>query len=174
MPDILKGDYAKGSFFQPGEENTKAKEAWFGKFPGAISSQAKPVGDVAKALKAKGYKVCGVGACWGYKVVVTSEAMPELSAVAGFHPAFPDVADAEKIDVPFCFLPSQGEDYKTCKALYDAVEAKHPGQNHFQYFSESIHGWMGARADLSDPEQRKTFGEGYTILANFFTAALAK
>lgn len=44
--------------------------------------------DVVAAVKAKGQsKVGAVGACWGYKVIVLSEGIKDMSAAAGMHPS---------------------------------------------------------------------------------------
>jgi hypothetical protein len=65
----------------------KKKEAFFSAFPGAIPTQSAPVAKAVKALKEKYSKVGGVGYCWGYKVIVTSEGIAEFDAVAGAHPS---------------------------------------------------------------------------------------
>jgi dienelactone hydrolase len=42
---------------------------------------------VIKELKQNGVKLGSIGACWGYKVIVTNEAASEFSAAAGIHPS---------------------------------------------------------------------------------------
>jgi hypothetical protein len=61
------------------------KEKFFAGFPGGISSQSKPVADVAAALSK--YQLGGIGFCWGYKVLVTSEGSGSFKALAGAHPS---------------------------------------------------------------------------------------
>lgn len=66
----------------------KKKTEFFSGFPGAIPTQSGPVAKVAKELKAKSSGTVGVvGACWGYKVAVTTEGSGEFAAIAGIHPS---------------------------------------------------------------------------------------
>jgi len=174
MPDFCKGIYAEGSMFGPGEEAKKRKDAFFGGFPGAIHSQIDNVTSVAKALKDAGYfKIGCVGYCWGWAVLVVSQATSGFNAIAGVHPSFISSSDAEKIDVPLCLLPSMNEDMKEVQAVYDGVEAKNPGKNFLKLYDTMPHGWLAARADLKDPLGAEKFREGYTDLCNFFKATVA-
>jgi dienelactone hydrolase len=52
-----------------------------------------------------------VGFCWGVKIATLMTAKgTKFSAAAGAHPSLMDVADASKVVVPTCILPSQDED----------------------------------------------------------------
>ncbi|GFZ50346.1 hypothetical protein JCM24511_08103 [Saitozyma sp. JCM 24511] len=167
VPDFLKGEYATGDMFSGTEEGNKKKEKFFGGFPGAISSQSKPVADVTAELSSK-YKLGGIGVCWGYKVLVTSEGVGNFKALSGAHPSFPANDDADKINVPLLLLPSQNEDMSVMNHIYEAVEKTNPGNNRLRQFAQWHHGWMGARANLSDEGNAKAFHEGYTEVADFF------
>lgn len=49
----------------------------------------KTLSDIAKALKTAGHSSVGaLGACWGYKVIIQSEGVTELSAIASAHPSW--------------------------------------------------------------------------------------
>jgi dienelactone hydrolase len=89
-----------------------------------------------------------------------------ISAAAIVHPSFLDPAvDAPKVTVPFAVLPSKNEDAANMKSFYDALTVP----KYFETFSESVHGWMAARADLSKEDDRKYFRKGYETVLNFFT-----
>ncbi|RSH94412.1 hypothetical protein EHS25_004215 [Saitozyma podzolica] len=166
MPDFMKGEVAAPDMFSGTPEGNAKKEKFFAGFPGGISSQSKPVADVAAALSK--YKLGGIGFCWGYKVLVTSEGSGSFKALAGAHPSFPANDDADKINVPLLLLPSQNEDMSVMKHIYAAVEKKNPGNNKLRQFADFPHGWMGARGNLSDPSGAKAFHDGYTEVAEFF------
>lgn len=65
----------------------KKREAYFSGFPGAISSQSDAVGKLIDELKNDGVKLGSIGACWGYKVLVTAKDVAKLDAIAGIHPS---------------------------------------------------------------------------------------
>ena len=67
-------------------------------------------------------KIGVYGFCWGGKIAVQSTTL--VGAAAAVHPAFLEVADADKIVRPFCLLPSKDEDKKTMDALFDKIKAK--------------------------------------------------
>jgi dienelactone hydrolase len=80
-----------------GEEKTlidrgnKKRTEFFEKFPGAVHTQSKPVGEWLKLLKEeKGFKKIGaVGYCWGYKVAITAEGARDVfDAIATPHPSY--------------------------------------------------------------------------------------
>lgn len=48
----------------------------------------------------------------------------------------------------------------------------HKEKNAFQTYTEQIHGWAAARADLSQAKDREAFGEIYARLAKFFSTVL--
>jgi len=169
MPDFLESNPASGDMFGPSEESKKKKDAWFDGFPGKIDSQSKPFADVAKALKAEGYKSIGaLGACWGYKVIVSSEGLGEISAIASAHPSFAATTDAENISIPLALFPSQGEDMDVMNKIHEAAEAKNPGKNVLKHFSAEVHGWTAARGDLKSPERAEAFRQAYMDYAAFF------
>ncbi|ORY29567.1 Alpha/Beta hydrolase protein [Naematelia encephala] len=166
MPDFLVGKYATAELFAPGHE--AERDAYFSGFPGSLPSQSKPVADVAKYLKAKHSAVGVIGTCWGYKAVILSEGVGEFEALAGIHPSFSAVEDAEKINVPLCLIPTKDEDMSIVNKIYENVEAKNPGKNFMKHFDTHQHGFMAARGSVDGGPRTEAYHEGYTILSTFF------
>ncbi|KAI9632341.1 Alpha/Beta hydrolase protein [Dioszegia hungarica] len=168
MPDFLGGDYAQPEWFSGSEEGTKMRTTWFSKFPGSISSQAKPVGNVISEIKSKHGQVGAAGFCWGWKVLVMTENGDKLAGIAGCHPSLIAADDVEKLSVPVALLPSEGEDMKIINEIYEGLEKKSPGSSFVKEYPKMPHGWMAARGDLKGEEGSKAFHDGYSTLAAFF------
>lgn len=96
--------------------------------------------------------------------MATSTPDTPFSAAASCHPAMIDPADAPKVAVPFCLLPSQDEDPQAVKAFADGLKV----QNHVETFPDQIHGWMAARADLQDEKVATEYRRGYEVVLKFF------
>ena len=66
----------------------KKKDAYWAGFPAKVETQSKPVADAIAAIKAQGFTSVGaIGLCWGWKVIVKSEGVSGLAAVASNHPS---------------------------------------------------------------------------------------
>ncbi|CAB10809.1 Dienelactone hydrolase family protein [Schizosaccharomyces pombe] len=113
------------------------------------------------------------GFCWGAKVLVTYPATIDFVGIASCHPSFPDSADAANVHCPVLFLCSKDEDAKIIKEWEEAFKTNPAyAKSSFETFSDMFHGWMAARADLSNPEQRKRFDEGYQKVSSFFQSLM--
>jgi len=173
MPDFLVGQYASPEMFSGTPEANEKRTAFFSQFPGAVPSQAKPVGDAIRELKSQGYsKIGSVGYCWGWKATMVADEIEGLSAIAGCHPSMSAPEDADKINVPLCLIPTSGEDMEVMDKIYSAVEKKLPGKNVFDNYQDQVHGFMAARADLDDEKVKAAYTKAYHTLAKFFTASL--
>ena len=75
-----------------------------------------------------------------------------------------DPADAPKVAVPLCLLPSKDEDKEAVEKYVAGLKVPH----FCETFSDQIHGWMAARSDLSDDAVKKEYERGYKILLDFF------
>lgn len=106
--------------------------------------------------------------CWGGKVVALCVGAPTttnpFSAAAMVHPAMVDAADAAGIRVPLALLASMEESADEVQRFEDALA----GPKHVEMFGDQIHGWMGARGDLSDARVRDEYARGYKTLLAFF------
>lgn len=85
-------------------------------------------------------------------------------AAAECHPAMVDPSEAEGISIPLCMLASKDEPEEDVKAF----EGKLKGEKRVEVFGDQIHGWMAARADLSDARVKSEYERGYKTLLEFF------
>ncbi|KAF2274189.1 dienelactone hydrolase [Westerdykella ornata] len=168
IPDWFHGNPVPNELFPPDtEEKQKQLGAWFANNDPHGVAAALP--EYVKALQAANpsIKSWGIlGFCWGGKVVelVTSSSSNPFTVAAVAHPAMIDPSSAEGISVPFIMLAA-GEDPA------DAVEQfknnlKVP--NHVEIFGDQVHGWMAARADLSNARSKAEYARGYQTVLNFF------
>lgn len=103
--------------------------------------------------------------CWGGKVIsLTSQSGTPFKAVAECHPAMVDPSEAANIEVPLCMLASGDEPAEEVKKFEANLKAPH----HVETFGDQIHGWMGARADLSVQRNKEEYERGYKTLLEFF------
>ncbi|EPX72452.1 dienelactone hydrolase [Schizosaccharomyces octosporus yFS286] len=113
------------------------------------------------------------GLCWGAKILLTYANNSEFVGIACPHPSFPDPADAKNVHVPVLFLSSKDEDANIINAWEEEFK-KDPAykQSSFQTYHDMHHGFMAARADLSNDNNRKCFFEGYEKMNTFFQSLM--
>jgi dienelactone hydrolase len=75
-----------------------------------------------------------------------------------------DPKEAEGIKVPLIMLASKEDPEDKVKEF----EAKLKGVKHVEIFRDQIHGWMAARADLSDDRVKEEYTRGYKTVLDFF------
>ncbi len=75
-----------------------------------------------------------------------------------------DPSGAERISVPYIMLAA-GEDPKEAVQVF---ESKLTVPHHVEIFDDQVHGWMAARADLSDSRVREEYTRGYKTVLEFF------
>ena len=95
---------------------------------------------------------------------VTSASPNPFSVAAAAHPAMIDPAGADKISVPYVLLASGEDPADTVKEFESKLKVPH----HVETFADQVHGWMAARADLSNPRVKEEYARGYKTLLNFF------
>jgi dienelactone hydrolase len=97
--------------------------------------------------------------------LVTSADANPFKAGVECHPAMVDPNDAKGIKVPLCMLASKDEDAHAVTTFEEnlSVEGKH-----VEIFKDQIHGWMAARADLSDDRVKAEYKRGYETVVEFF------
>lgn len=83
-------------------------------------------------------------------------------------PARVDAQDAEKITIPQLMLASMNEPADAVKAFDAALKTPH----RVEIFSDQIHGFMSARADLKDPRVQEEYDRGYKIALDFLAEHL--
>ena len=79
-----------------------------------------------------------------------------------------DPSEALNIQIPLCMLASKDEPVEDVKKF----EANLKGEKHVEVFGDQIHGWMAARADLSDERVKSEYERGYKTLLEFYAKYL--
>ena len=95
--------------------------------------------------------------------MTTSEGNP-FKVAAAFHPAMIDPSGAEKIPVPYILLASGEDPVEDVKKFESYLKVP----NHVEVFGDQVHGWMAARADLSNPRVQEEYSRGYKTVLEFF------
>ncbi|EXJ77658.1 hypothetical protein A1O3_09887 [Capronia epimyces CBS 606.96] len=175
---VIVPDFFKGQALRP-DQMSQVRDFIAG--PGDFKLNAEVLGkDVVPAVRKlfpqideKGLGALGL--CWGAKIVVlaANADAPEFGpfgATAQAHPAGLDVEDAKKLKAPHLCLASKGED-KDVVAAYAKVLAANPASL-VQTYANMHHGWMGARGNLEDEENRVEYEKGYRQVAEFFSKHL--
>jgi len=165
---LLEGNPADIEWYPPdNEEKGKKLGAFF-------AGQAAPpkilarIPGVLEALKKENPNISTwaiMGYCWGGKItVLSSQEGTPFSAAAIMHPAMTDPADAPKVTIPIAVLPSGDEDKDALTNFQKGLKVK----NVLEWFPTQLHGWMAARADLSDEKVASEYKRGYQIVLDFF------
>ncbi|KAK6362656.1 hypothetical protein TWF730_000111 [Orbilia blumenaviensis] len=163
VPDIL-GDAAippqHQSLDQVSEEE---KNSLVGKLMGKINEFRDFPGQILDGMKIWGSSWPSIekwgifGLCFGGKVVAVMSRKDTPYLVSGqAHPSFLVDEDPELVVIPHICLASKDEDPDKI-ANYQTVLGQHC---YVETYSENIHGWMGAKADLQDPEKMASFEKG--------------
>ena len=95
---------------------------------------------------------------------VTSASSNPFAVAAAAHPALIDPAGAEKVSVPYILLASGEDPTDTVKEFESKLKVPH----YVEIFADQVHGWMAARADLSNPRVKEEYARGYKTLLDFF------
>ncbi|KAF4446647.1 carboxymethylenebutenolidase [Fusarium albosuccineum] len=168
IPDWFKGNPCPIEWYPPDNEDKQKKLGdFFGTYPPPKIAGLVP--DYVKAVKEQDSSVSKLGLlgyCWGGKVVaITTKADTNpFSVAASIHPAMVDASDAEGIKIPTILLASGEEPDDEVKKFENALT----GPKHVETFKDQIHGWMAARADLSDSRVKEEYERGYKTVLEFF------
>ncbi|KAG4270724.1 hypothetical protein FPRO04_02705 [Fusarium proliferatum] len=168
IPDWFKGSPCPIEIYPPDNDDKKKQLGdFFGTYPppkvaGQVPDYVKAVKDQDSAIEKFGI----IGYCWGGKVValsVKADSNP-FSIAAQIHPAMVDASDAEGLSVPTMLLASKEEPDEEVKKFEDNLKVA----KHVETFKDQIHGWMAARADLSDNRVKEEYERGYKTVLEFF------
>jgi len=175
VPDFLEGEYAKPEFFgQLTPEKQAIKDAFMARVS-AFSNFTDKLSAVVQAGKTKFPSVTSwgsVGLCWGGKVIVLLSGPGAIfKASAQVHPGMLAAEDAEKLTIPHMVLASNGEDAEVVKQ-YKAIIEGEGKIGEVETYATMHHGWMGARANLSNADNLKEYERGYNQLSGFFAKYL--
>ncbi|RSM15936.1 hypothetical protein CEP52_000571 [Fusarium oligoseptatum] len=168
IPDWFQGKPCPIEWYPPDtDEKKKNLGEFFGTYPppkiaGLVPDYVKAVLEQDSSISKTGI----LGYCWGGKVVslTTKADTNPFSVAASIHPAMVDAADAEGIKTPTILLASKEEPDEEVKKFENALA----GPKHVETFKDQIHGWMAARADLSDDRVKEEYERGYRTVLKFF------
>ncbi|KAB8336769.1 hypothetical protein FH972_021078 [Carpinus fangiana] len=172
IPDFFEGNPADISWYPPDTDDKGKKLGNFfettGAPPKAVARVPKLVDEIQKAHPE--ITTWGIlGFCWGGKVTnLVSTEGSKFKAAAAAHPAMVDPADAPGVSIPFLMLPSKDEDEDAVSKWEAALKVP----KKVQWFKNQIHGFMGARGDLSDPAVVADYEKGYQAVLTWFNQHL--
>jgi len=112
-------------------------------------------------LKAEGFKVGGLGFCWGAKITFLAGASDVYTAVAAAHPSLLEPKDAENMKSVVAVYPSSNEDPTVMEPFVKIAKD-------YKLYSETYHGFAAARANLDDPVHKAAYEDVYTRFSAFF------
>ncbi|BEI89633.1 uncharacterized protein CcaverHIS019_0209950 [Cutaneotrichosporon cavernicola] len=162
-------DVFRGKPFPPERDGDKELLKKFFETTAKISDRLPEVIKFAQHLK-KDYKTVSIlGYCWGGKICLLSLATDTFHSGATCHPAMITDEDGDNLARPLGFYPSKDEPTEPVNYIAAKMKEK-PFAKECDYvlYDTVHHGWVGARADLSDPENRKQFDAVYQRLADYF------
>jgi len=123
-------------------------------------------------------KVACFGLCWGGKIALCAGNIPlegekgksVFVATAQGHPTKLLPEDGEGLTVPHLIIPTKDED-PAAIAAYEAVSR--PEGCETVWYKDMIHGFMGAKASLNNPDVMEKFHEAYAVVGKFFSKYLS-
>lgn len=109
----------------------------------------------------------GIGNCWGAQMVLKMHRDDLVTRVVTYHPSLLSDDVDTVIKAPQCHLLSKDEaPLLGIKAALEASEFA--SQSIFERFDTMHHGWMAARGDWDNEENRKETQRGLDITVKFF------
>lgn len=175
VPDFFKGEPASPDWIPADTEEKKQRLTTFMATKADPEPNLRTLLSLTAAAQAEfgSVRFWGVyGLCWGGKLsaLVSGPNTPFLASGTA-HPGRLDVADAKALTIPYiCLFSKQDGDEATVSA-YTETLAKSP-TNYVEKYGTMHHGWMGARANLSDKDNIAEYERGYQKFADFYNEHL--
>ncbi|KAI1377910.1 alpha/beta-hydrolase [Hypoxylon crocopeplum] len=181
VPDFFEGVYVQPDWIPTDTDEKKALVAKFRDEQAAIPKNVAKLLEVRAAAGDKwpsaGDRWGVFGLCWGGKVGVLAcgagnEGPGHVFRVSGTaHPGALAAEDAEALTVPHILLASPGEPADVVQQCKEILAR--PGKiGVVETYGSMFHGWMGARANLDNEENRSEYERGYNQVAEFFAKYL--
>ncbi|KAI1385400.1 alpha/beta-hydrolase [Hypoxylon trugodes] len=181
VPDFFEGDYMQAAWMPA---DTDEKKAAFAKFQNEKAVVSKNVEKLIELRELAGeiWPSTGdrwgvFGLCWGGKIGVIAcgegnEGPGRIFKVGGTaHPGRLAAEDAEALTAPFICLASPKEPADIV-AQYKEILSRPGKTGVVETYETMFHGWMGARANLKDENNRTEYERGYNQVAEFFAKYL--
>ncbi|KAF9779185.1 dienelactone hydrolase [Thelephora terrestris] len=178
MPDFFgEGNACSTEKVPPKNDEDRKYFQEFMEGPGNFPASVPRLVAFADVLKAEGFKKIGaLGYCWGGKVVLmgaSNESSP-LDAISVVHPSRFSAQDVEGLTVPLGLYSSNGESREEFDKASDLLSKKpFSAKVDCKYYSNMFHGWAAARANLSDPDNKREYEDVYSRAAALFRNAFA-
>ncbi|KAK6532071.1 hypothetical protein TWF694_003233 [Orbilia ellipsospora] len=166
VPDVLDDAAMRPGDFSEEERNAlvakfRAKLNEFKDFPAQIANGIKSWETKWPLVEKWG----SFGLCFGGKVVaITSREGTRFTVSGQAHPSMIVPDDPKLIVIPHICLASKGEDVAAIENYKNSINK----ESHVETYSDNIHGWMGAKANLLNPEEKAAWVKGYKQVATFF------
>lgn len=178
MPDFFgEGNAFPIEKYPPPDDKAKQE---IQDFFGGVASPALAIDGLVKfatVLKGDGYKKIGaIGYCWGGKVVSLSALNTDsnLNAISIVHPSMLSVQDYEGLTIPLGLYVSNDEPKAKFDEIVELLSKKQfSAKCDSKCYTGMFHGWAAARADLSDPENKREYEDLYSRAAAFFKNAFS-
>lgn len=171
VPDLFRGSPWPACHFPP---RGKAQSADFSNF---LSTQANAVQrsldvkTLISSLVSTSTQFYILGFCWGAKVAALVNDFPGVRAIAGAHPSFLDATDALDVAVPTLLLPTVDDDLTDYLAgLAAGKQAQRALVLVDENFRDMFHGFLAARGDWTNENQRIRASQAINTIAAFFDA----
>jgi len=167
MPAWFGDEPADIAWYPPDTEEKQEKLGkWFGgAAPPKHLPKVQPTMDDAKKQYPSITTWGMIGYCWGGKMVsLIAGKKTAFKAAVQTSPAMVSPDDAENVQIPMCVLASKEEPEDDIKKYDEKLKVK----KHVETFSTELHGFMSARADLSNEKTKSEYERGYKIAVEWF------
>ncbi|KEF62863.1 uncharacterized protein A1O9_00836 [Exophiala aquamarina CBS 119918] len=163
IPDFFNGESVSHDWLPADSEEKKTLLTKFLSEKAAYPQNVGLLLGVAEDCKKRfpcAKKWAAFGLCWGGKVAVLASGSDSPFVASGqTHPGSIDKADAQKLTIPHIVLASKDEPAEVILAYKEILEAS--GKDGLvETYSSMWHGWMGARANLTEDDGRKQYMRG--------------
>ncbi|KAL7269227.1 hypothetical protein RUND412_008122 [Rhizina undulata] len=180
MPDYFHGNPLEISVIPPDTPEKQAKLQSFFAGPAAPPTNVAVSRNLYPTLQSQfpETKRWGViGYCWGGKITaLLSGKDTKFVASVQIHSAMVDPEEARKISIPHLMLASKdepAEDVAAYKSILGSSENKEIREKSVvETYPNMFHGWMAARSNLEDEENRREYEKGYKQLVSWFAETL--
>ncbi|CAG8948447.1 unnamed protein product [Penicillium salamii] len=167
IPDFFKGNPANISWYPPSTAKHAESLNTFYATQASPQNTLSKIPDIITEANQTGAfaKWAIVGHCWGGKIASLSAGKDNtiFKAAVQCHPAMVDPVDAKDVNVPMALLASRDEPAGDIAAYEAGLKVP----CYVETFESQVHGWMAARANLSDTHVQKEYERGYQTVLRF-------
>lgn len=166
VPDFFNGNTANIAWMPPdNEEKQRALGEWLGNAQPQIHlPKVTSCLDAAETTHEEIKQWAVVGYCWGGKMASLLAGQDTRFKVAvQTSPAMVDPTEAKSVSIPMMILASREEP----KDAVQEYAVNLTVAKHVENFGDQVHGFMSARADLTDLNVKAEYERGYKLILQF-------